>query len=66
MDLILWLVLAFAYVVVLVVFGLATWNKGHTVLFFAGFFFPLLWIVGALLKPTPEAGAASARARLRS
>ena len=65
MDFILWLLLAIAYIVVLTVFGLATWNKGHIVLFFVGFFLPILWIVGALLKPTNSAGAADARARLR-
>ena len=27
-------------------------SKGHVVLFIVGIFFPLLWIVGALIAPT--------------
>ena len=65
MDLILWLALGLLYIIVLIVFGIATYNKGHTVMFFVGFFIPIVWIVGAMLKPTNAAGAASAHARLR-
>jgi hypothetical protein len=54
----LWFVCAIAYLVALVVLGLATLRKGHIVLFIIGIFFPLLWIVGALMAPTPRASAA--------
>ena len=65
MDFVLWLVFGLIYIVALVVLGSATWSKGHLILFFVGFFMPLLWIVGALLPPTNAAETASARARLR-
>ena len=39
--------------------------RGHTALFWLGILFPLLWIVGALMRPTPAAAAAEARTRLR-
>ena len=35
--------------------GVATLRKGHYLLFFVGIFFPFLWIVGALIGPTPRA-----------
>jgi hypothetical protein len=33
----------------------ATLRKGHWLLFILGIFFPLLWIIGALIGPTPRA-----------
>ena len=35
--------------------GVLTWKNGHKILFFIGFIFPLLWIVGAVMskKPAP-------------
>ena len=34
--------------------GVLTWKNGHKILFFIGFIFPLLWIVGAMIsKKTP-------------
>jgi hypothetical protein len=39
--------------------GLATFRKGQYWMFSIGFFFPFLWIIGALMGPTPRvAGAA--------
>ena len=32
-------------------------RKGHYVMFWVGFLFPILWIVGALVGPTPNAAA---------
>ena len=58
MSTLLWLVFAFIYVVVLITLGLATLRKGHYFLFFIGIFFPFLWIVGALIGPTPRAAGA--------
>lgn len=51
----LWILLGILYLVAWIVLGLATFRKGHYVLFFVGFFFPLLWIIGALIRPTPRA-----------
>lgn len=55
MSTLLWLLLAAAYLTALVVLGLSTLRKGHTLLFWFGIFFPILWIVGALMAPTPRA-----------
>ncbi len=51
----LWFLCAVVYLTALVVLGMATLRRGHLVLFFVGIFFPLLWIVGALIAPTPRA-----------
>jgi hypothetical protein len=51
----LWILCALAYLTALVVLGMATLRKGHTALFWFGVLFPFLWIVGALMGPTPEA-----------
>lgn len=58
MSTFLWFVLAVVYLTALIVLGLATLRKGHFVLFFVGIFFPFLWIVGALMGPTPRATGA--------
>jgi hypothetical protein len=57
----LWILLATVYLVAVFTLGLATLRKGHTVLFWAGIIFPLLWIIGALMQPTAKAVAADAR-----
>ena len=56
----LWIILATVYLVAVFTLGLATLRKGHTVLFWVGIIFPLLWIVGALMQPTAKAVAADA------
>jgi hypothetical protein len=53
----LWIVCALAYITALVVLGMATLRKGHAALFWSGILFPFLWIVGALMGPTPAAEA---------
>ena len=58
MSTVLWIVLGVLYLAALITLGAATLRKGHTVLFVFGIFFPLLWIVGALMAPTPGAAAA--------
>jgi hypothetical protein len=55
MSTFLWIVFAFIYLVVLITLGLATLRKGHYILFFVGIFFPVLWLVGGLIGPTPRA-----------
>lgn len=47
--------IAVLYVTLFIVLGLSTFAKGHYVLFWVGFIFPVLWIVGALLPPTQKA-----------
>ena len=42
------------YVILVVTLGLATLRNGHGWMFFFGIFFPLLWVVGAFMRP-PEA-----------
>jgi hypothetical protein len=54
MSTFLWILLSVLYLMALFVLGVATLRKGHTVLFILGIFFPILWIVGALLGPTPR------------
>jgi len=59
MSTFLWIILATLYVMALVMLGLTTLRKGHTWLFVFGIFLPFLWIVGAVIGPTPRtAGAA--------
>jgi hypothetical protein len=55
---VLWVLLGILYFVVLVTLGVATLRKGHVALFIIGIIFPLLWVIGALIAPTPRAAAA--------
>ena len=48
---------AFLYIVLVITLGMATIRKGHWVMFLVGIFFPLFWIIGALMPPTREAQA---------
>jgi hypothetical protein len=53
----LWIFFAALYLAALVLLGMSTLRKGHTLLFFGGIFLPFLWIVGALMGPTPRAAS---------
>jgi hypothetical protein len=53
----LWTSLAIVYIVCLIVLGLTTLRKGHFVLFFVGIIFPILWIIGAVIRPTQRVAA---------
>ncbi len=44
-----WISLVIGYVMCWICFGLATFREGHDVLFWAGFIFPVLRIIGALI-----------------
>ena len=44
---VLWVLLAILYIAMFVWLGVTTFRRGHTVLGILGFFFPILWIVGA-------------------
>ena len=45
------------YIVLLVTLGLMSIRKGHWVMFIIGIFFPLFWLIGALMPPRQEAAA---------
>ena len=57
---VLWILLGIVYVFCWVFLGLATFRKGHYWLFWIGFIFLILWIVGALIAPTQRAAARAA------
>ena len=61
----LWIILGVLYIVLWVTLGMTTLRKGHTALFWIGIIFPVLWIVGAFMAPTPAVAASEARARLQ-
>jgi hypothetical protein len=47
----------FLYLLVLFTLGMVTIRNGHGWLFFFGIFFPLLWLVGALMpRANPQLG----------
>ena len=46
--------LAILWLVLLVVLGISCLRKGHWVMFIIGFFFPLFWIIGAVISPVPS------------
>jgi hypothetical protein len=60
-----WILLGVVYFTVFVMLGLATLRRGHTVLFFFGIIFPILWIVGAVLGPTERVATTEARSSLQ-
>jgi hypothetical protein len=64
MSTFLWILLVVLYLTALIVLGLTTLRKGHTALFWFGIILPFLWIVGALMAPTPRVAAAEAQTRL--
>jgi hypothetical protein len=59
MSTFLWILFSVLYVTALIVLGISTLRKGHAVLFIFGIFFPILWIVGALMGPSPRAAGAA-------
>ena len=61
---VLWIIIGVLYITLWMTLGLTTLRKGHTALFWFGIPLPFLWIVGALMEPTPKAAAAEAGTRL--
>jgi hypothetical protein len=55
MSTFLWILFVAVYFTALISLGVTTLRKGHTMLFIFGIIFPLLWIIGALVAPTPRA-----------
>jgi len=61
----LYIVLGVIYIMLWVTLGMTTLRKGHTAMFWFGIIFPVLWIAGALMAPTPAAAAAYSSAGLQ-
>jgi hypothetical protein len=59
MSTVLWFILAVVYITLFITLALTTLRKGHIVLFWVGIIFPVLWIIGAVIAPTPRAEARS-------
>ena len=53
-------VLGVIYLTLLIVLGLTTLRNGHTALFWIAIIFPVLWVIGAFLRPTEKAIARGA------
>jgi hypothetical protein len=58
MSTFLWIVFVVLSLTALISLGMMTLRKGHTLLFVVGSVLPILWIVGALMAPTPPAAGA--------
>jgi hypothetical protein len=43
------------YLVILFTLGFMTLRKGHWVMFIVGIFFPLFWLIGAVIPPRAAA-----------
>jgi hypothetical protein len=39
------------YLVLVVTLGVLCIRKGHWVMFIIGFFFPIMWLIGAIMQP---------------
>lgn len=39
------------YLVLILTLGILTIRKGHWVMFIIGIFFPLFWVIGAIMPP---------------
>ncbi|MFL5965303.1 MAG: hypothetical protein ACJ747_01990 [Gaiellaceae bacterium] len=46
---------ALLYLVILFTAGMMTLRNGHRWMFVFGIFFPLLWLFGAIMRPSPVA-----------
>jgi hypothetical protein len=42
------------YFVLLVTLGIISIRKGHWVMFIVGLFFPLFWLIGAIMPPVQK------------
>lgn len=51
MSAIVWILLSILYIVLAITLGVMTWRGKHYVLFVAGFFLPLFWLIGGVMKP---------------
>jgi hypothetical protein len=44
------------YLVLVFTLGVMTLRKGHWVMFIVGLFFPIFWIIGAMIRPAARSG----------
>jgi hypothetical protein len=44
----------FLYLVLIFTLGFMTLRKGHWVMFIAGIFLPIFWLVGAVMRPKAQ------------
>jgi hypothetical protein len=51
---VLYLGLGAIYIVLILTLGILTIRNGHWVLFIVGLFLPILWLLGAVLRPRPR------------
>ena len=49
---------AFLYFLIAFTLGLMTLRNGHGWMFFLGIFFPILWIIGAFMRPSERMASA--------
>ena len=56
----LWVGLGILYFLLLVTLGIMSIRKGHWVMFIIGIFFPLFWLIGALMPPRGAAESSGA------
>ena len=54
-----WVGLGIIYFILLVTLGIMSIRKGHWVMFLLGIFFPVFWLIGALMAPRGDATASS-------
>jgi hypothetical protein len=46
---------AMVYIVLIITLGVTTLRNGHWVMFIAGIFLPLFWVIGAIMRPSAAA-----------
>jgi hypothetical protein len=51
MEWLMWSGLALLYIVLIFTVCMMTFRKGHVVLGILGIFFPILWVIGAIIAP---------------
>ncbi len=56
-------ILVVLYVTMMIFLGVATFRNGRPVMFVAGIFFPVFWIVGAVMPPAPTVSELAAQQR---
>ena len=65
MSLLLWFAVSTLYLVLILTVGIRTFRNGHSILFFGGIVFPILWMIGTIMGPTSEVAAGGAPGTLQ-
>jgi hypothetical protein len=53
-----WVIVGIIWLILFIFLGIRTLRRGHWIMFIIGIFFPIFWIIGALIPPTADARAA--------